>query len=217
MASTALSHPLLSSPAFVPSHLNPSASPISSSSADSSLFSSARFLAPALRLPLRAAAAAAAAWRIQALNHGLQSPHSLSFRPPLFPPPTSPQRRRLFPRFPSSIRALEVDQDMLVAIGVGLAGVSLGIGIPVFYEIQAKSAANRENDQPCFPCKGTGTQTCRFCVGSGAITLQLGGGEDKEVLKCINCEGTGSITCTTCQGSGIQPRYLDRREFKDDD
>eukprot|EP00250_Pteridium_aquilinum_P003897 c14163_g1_i1 orf=506-1030(-) len=119
-------------------------------------------------------------------------------------------------RSPTSIRALEFDQDTIVAISVGLAGIALGIGVPVFYETQMKGAATRENDQPCFPCAGSGAQTCRFCLGAGNITVELGAG-DKEVSKCVNCEGAGSMTCTTCQGSGIQPRYLDRREFKDDD
>ncbi|KAL3682610.1 hypothetical protein R1sor_000632 [Riccia sorocarpa] len=104
----------------------------------------------------------------------------------------------------------------LLAIGVGVAGLALGIGIPVFYETQVKGAEQRENDQPCFPCKGTGSQTCRCCSGAGTITVLLGG-DEKEVSKCINCEGNGAITCTTCQGSGVQPLYLDRREFKDDD
>lgn len=53
-------------------------------------------------------------------------------------------------------------------------------------------------------------ESCRFCTGSGNVTVELGGGE-KEVSRCINCDGAGSLTCTTCQGSGIQPRYLDRR------
>ncbi|XWS14473.1 hypothetical protein CRYUN_Cryun35bG0012500 [Craigia yunnanensis] len=57
---------------------------------------------------------------------------------------------------------------------------------------------------------------CRFCMGNGTINVELGG-DEKQVSKCINCEGVGSLTCTTCQGSGIQLRYLDRREFKDDD
>ncbi|KAJ6931515.1 protein disulfide-isomerase [Populus alba x Populus x berolinensis] len=55
-----------------------------------------------------------------------------------------------------------------------------------------------------------------FAWGTGSVAVELGG-DDKEVSPCINCEGVGSLTCTTCQGSGIQPRYLDRREFKDDD
>lgn len=53
-------------------------------------------------------------------------------------------------------------------------------------------------------------ESCRFCTGSGSVTVELGGGAN-EVSQCINCEGVGSFTCTTCQGSGIQPRYLDRR------
>ncbi|VFR03592.1 unnamed protein product [Cuscuta campestris] len=113
------------------------------------------------------------------------------------------------------IRA-DLDQDTIVAITVGVAGIAVGIGIPVFYETQINKAANRENTQPCFPCNGSGAQRCRFCVGTGTVTVELGG-DEKEVSRCINCDGVGSMTCTTCQGSGIQPRYLDRREFKDDD
>ncbi|CAF2201833.1 unnamed protein product [Brassica napus] len=104
----------------------------------------------------------------------------------------------------------EVDTNTVIAISVGVASVALGIGIPVFYETQIDNAAKRENTQPCFPCNGTGAQKCRLCVGSGNVTVELGGGE-KEVSSCINCDGAGSLTCTTCQGSGVQPRYLDRR------
>ncbi|KAG4193666.1 hypothetical protein ERO13_A06G004800v2 [Gossypium hirsutum] len=119
------------------------------------------------------------------------------------------------PSYPC-IRAVDLDQSTIVAVSVGLVSVAVGIGIPIFYETQIDNAASRENTQPCFPCNGSGAQRCRFCMGSGTITVELGGNE-KEVSKCVNCEGIGSLTCTTCQGSGIQPRYLDRREFKDDD
>lgn len=114
------------------------------------------------------------------------------------------------------IRAVDLDQNTIVAISVGVASVAVGIGIPVFYESQINNASKRENNQPCFPCNGSGAQKCRFCVGTGSVTVELGG-DEKEVSRCINCDGAGSLTCTTCQGSGIQPRYLDRREFKDDD
>ncbi|KAF3943092.1 hypothetical protein ACB098_01G060800 [Castanea mollissima] len=114
------------------------------------------------------------------------------------------------------IRALDLDQNTVVAIAVGVASVAIGIGIPVFYETQIDNASKRDNTQPCFPCNGTGAQKCRFCLGTGSVTVELGG-DEKDVSRCINCEGAGSLTCTTCQGSGIQPRYLDRREFKDDD
>ncbi|EEC74854.1 hypothetical protein OsI_10721 [Oryza sativa Indica Group] len=79
-----------------------------------------------------------------------------------------------------------------------------------------QNTAKRDNTQPCFPCSGSGAQVCRFCTGKGTVTVVIGGGET-EVSNCVNCDGVGSLTCTTCQGSGIQPRYLDRREFKDDD
>ncbi|EEF52706.1 protein SPA, chloroplastic [Ricinus communis] len=114
------------------------------------------------------------------------------------------------------IRAIDLDQNTVVAISVGVVSIAIGIGIPVFYETQIDNAAKRENTQPCFPCNGSGAQRCRFCTGTGSVTVELGG-EEKEVSRCINCDGAGSLTCTTCQGTGIQPRYLDRREFKDDD
>ncbi|XP_050207268.1 protein disulfide-isomerase LQY1, chloroplastic [Mercurialis annua] len=125
------------------------------------------------------------------------------------------RHQQLSPFYPR-IRAVELDQNTIIAISVGVASVAMGIGIPAFYESQIDNAAKRENTQPCFPCSGSGAQKCRFCLGTGSVTVELGG-EEKEVSKCINCDGAGSSTCTTCQGSGIQPRYLDRREFKDDD
>ncbi|GLJ17314.1 hypothetical protein SUGI_0300620 [Cryptomeria japonica] len=131
----------------------------------------------------------------------------------------SPQRnagKQRFNRGYPVVRAIELDQDTIVAVSVGLVSIAVGIGIPVFYEIQINNAANRENDQPCFPCKGTGAQTCRICLGAGDVTVDYGG-DQTEVSQCVNCEGKGALTCTTCQGTGIQPRYLDRREFKDDD
>ncbi|XP_062210587.1 protein disulfide-isomerase LQY1, chloroplastic-like [Phragmites australis] len=125
-----------------------------------------------------------------------------------------PRRRRPRARYPR-IQA-DLDQNTIVAISVGVVSLAVGIGVPVFYETQIDNAAKRENTQPCFPCSGSGAQVCRFCGGKGNVTVVIGGGET-EVSQCVNCEGIGSLTCTTCQGTGIQPRYLDRREFKDDD
>ncbi|KAH0680620.1 hypothetical protein KY290_022813 [Solanum tuberosum] len=122
------------------------------------------------------------------------------------------RRRNSYP----CIRAVDLDQNTVIAITVGVLSLAIGVGIPVFYETQIDNAAKRENTQPCFPCTGTGAQKCRFCMGTGSVTVELGVGET-EVSRCINCDGAGGLTCTTCQGSGIQPRYLDRREFKDDD
>ncbi|CAI9301896.1 unnamed protein product [Lactuca saligna] len=133
--------------------------------------------------------------------------HSLSFK--------CSRNQRSPASYPHLIKA-ELDQNTVVAVAVGVMSVAAGIGLPIFYESQIDNAAKRDNTQPCFPCSGTGSQSCRFCTGSGNVTVALGGGEN-EVSRCINCDGAGSLTCTTCQGSGIQPRYLDRREFKDDD
>lgn len=66
------------------------------------------------------------------------------------------------------------------------------------------------NLQSCLEMNNSSTEKCRFCMGTGNVTVELGGDEN-EVSRCINCDGAGTLTCTTCQGSGIQPRYLDRR------
>ncbi|KAB1203671.1 Protein disulfide-isomerase LQY1 [Morella rubra] len=124
--------------------------------------------------------------------------------------PHRPVRNQRSPASYPCIRAVDLDQNTVVAISVGLVSVAIGIGIPVFYETQIDNAAKRDNTQPCFPCDGSGAQRCRFCMGTGTVSVDLGGNE-KEVSRCINCDGAGSLTCTTCQGSGIQPRYLDRR------
>ncbi|KMT11025.1 hypothetical protein BVRB_5g112450 [Beta vulgaris subsp. vulgaris] len=143
--------------------------------------------------------------KLSAFNSSSSLSHATLLRNPRSPTTTYP-----------CIRAIDLDQNTIVAISVGFVSVAIGIGIPVFYETQIDSAAKRDNTQPCFPCTGSGAQRCRFCLGTGNVTVELGG-DEKEVSKCINCDGLGTLTCTTCQGSGIQPRYLDRREFKDDD
>ncbi|XP_057794805.1 protein SPA, chloroplastic [Salvia miltiorrhiza] len=130
--------------------------------------------------------------------------------------PTKSLKTQRSPASYPCVRAVDLDQNTIVAITVGVVSVAVGIGIPVFYETQIDSAAKRENTQACFPCNGSGSQKCRFCTGTGSVSVDLGG-DEKEISRCINCDGAGSLTCTTCQGSGIQPRYLDRREFKDDD
>ncbi|GKB47729.1 SPA protein, chloroplastic [Tanacetum coccineum] len=88
--------------------------------------------------------------------------------------------------------------NIVVAVAVGVVSVAFGIGVPIFYESQIDNASKRDNTQPCFPCNGTGAQSCRFCTGSGTVTVELGGGET-EVSRCINCDGAGGLTCTTCQ------------------
>lgn len=67
-----------------------------------------------------------------------------------------------------------------------------------------------ELTKPCLEMNNSSTEKCRFCMGTGNVTVELGG-DEKEISRCINCDGVGTLTCTTCQGSGIQPRYLDRR------
>eukprot|EP00898_Chlorokybus_atmophyticus_P004135 jgi/Chlat1/4722/Chrsp30S04768 len=112
--------------------------------------------------------------------------------------------------------ALEFDSDSLVGIAAAVVGLAAGIGVPVFYEMSQKREAERGNTRPCFPCQGTGKQTCRFCSGEGKVIVDMGSGSTQS-SSCISCDGSGEVSCAVCAGSGIQPRYLDRREFKDDD
>jgi len=64
------------------------------------------------------------------------------------------QRRVPYPR----IRAIDLDQNTIVAISVGVVSIAVGIGVPVFYETQIDNASKRENTQPCFPCSGSGAR-----------------------------------------------------------
>ncbi|QDZ20175.1 chloroplast protein SPA-like [Chloropicon primus] len=110
---------------------------------------------------------------------------------------------------------LNIFQTILLVFG-GAAGIAAGIAVPTFYQTQSDASEERPNSQPCYPCDGTGETVCRFCNGTGETTMTLGSGETK-VSTCVNCSGAGKIVCTTCNGTGIQPRYLDRRVFADDD
>uniref|UniRef100_A0A2P2K3L8 Uncharacterized protein n=1 Tax=Rhizophora mucronata TaxID=61149 RepID=A0A2P2K3L8_RHIMU len=51
----------------------------------------------------------------------------------------SARSQRLRPSYPL-IRAIDLDQNTVVAISVGLVSVAVGIGIPVFYETQIDNA-----------------------------------------------------------------------------
>ena len=106
-------------------------------------------------------------------------------------------------------------QTILLFLG-GAAGIGAGIAVPSFYSNQTAESEARPNTQPCFVCDGTGETVCRFCDGTGETTMMMGSGELQTAV-CVNCSGEGKIVCTTCNGTGIAPRYLDRREFVDDD
>ena len=106
-------------------------------------------------------------------------------------------------------------QNILLFMG-GAGGIALGVAVPYFYGETTTASELRPNNTPCFVCDGTGVMSCRFCGGTGSTSMTLGSGEVVEST-CVNCGGESSIVCTTCNGTGIQARYLDRREFADDD
>lgn len=103
-----------------------------------------------------------------------------------------------------------------ILVFAGVAGAGIGFGAPYFYSRTSDAAELRPNEQPCFACSGTGDIGCRFCEGAGLTQAVLATGEVLE-RTCANCSGKGQIVCTTCNGTGIQPRYLDRRVWEDDD
>merc|ERR1711977_113479 len=104
---------------------------------------------------------------------------------------------------------------IIVAVGT-ILGLGVGIGAPMFYTQKFKTADSTTNKQVCFSCSGSGSTDCRFCDGRGRTSMVLGSGEVEE-QECINCSGKSYIACRRCNGTGIQPRFLDRREFVDDD
>ncbi|XP_025823851.1 protein SPA, chloroplastic isoform X2 [Panicum hallii] len=56
-----------------------------------------------------------------------------------------PRRRRPYTR----IRAIDLDQNTIVAISVGVVSIAVGIGVPVFYETQIDNAKS-QSLMPCF-------------------------------------------------------------------
>ena len=106
-------------------------------------------------------------------------------------------------------------QNALLFLG-GAAGLALGVAVPNFYEETTRVSETRVNNTPCFVCDGTGAIPCRFCDDTGMTEMTLGSGE-VERQRCVNCSGGANIICTTCNGSGIQSRFLERRDFADDD
>ena len=98
----------------------------------------------------------------------------------------------------------------------GLFGAAVGVGVPIFFNQQSDRAEERPSDDVCFPCQGTGSVECRFCEADGMVRVVLGDGTEEQT-ECLNCGGRGALNCTTCTGTGVQPRYLDRRVFADND
>lgn len=108
------------------------------------------------------------------------------------------------PPCPRRTRTLQmVDQNVLIGVLVGTVGIGGGVALVAWTENQGKRTAIRENNQPCFECKGETTTTCSVCNGSTKNPL------DPE-QPCSYCDGAGSIKCLNCKGTGIQPRFLDR-------
>lgn len=106
-------------------------------------------------------------------------------------------------RWTPSARAIEFDQNSVLAVLAAAAGVIGGIGLVAWTESQGERTEQRQNKQPCVECKGSTTTTCTVCTGTAKNPLDPS-------KPCSYCDGAGSIKCFNCSGSGIQPRYLDR-------
>ncbi|GLT92019.1 hypothetical protein SLE2022_098780 [Rubroshorea leprosula] len=73
-------------------------------------------------------------------------------------PSSKISRNRQSPASYPCIRAVDLDQNTMVALSVGVVSGAIGIGLPVFEDDNAV-----KNAQPCFSCNGT--EKCRFCTG----------------------------------------------------
>eukprot|EP00741_Cyanophora_paradoxa_P007740 tig00001206_g7489.t1 len=119
-----------------------------------------------------------------------------------------PQRR------PSTAKTvMKADAGAIAGGIIAVGGVAASIGALAWIERMGARSSKRPNAQSCVVCKGSGKITCRNCVGTGKLPIEV----DGKFPSCPNCEGKGTLLCTNCSGNGIQPRYLDRREFVDDD
>lgn len=109
-------------------------------------------------------------------------------------------------RWTPRARAVEFDQNSVLAVLAAAAGVIGGIGLVAWTESQGERTEQRQNTQPCVECKGSTTTTCTVCAGTAKNPLDSS-------KPCSYCDGAGSIKCFNCSGSGIQPRYLDRYAY----
>lgn len=100
-------------------------------------------------------------------------------------------------------RAVEFDQNSVIAVLTAAAGLIGGISLVAWTESQGERTAQRGNKQPCVECGGTTTTTCTVCEGTTKNPLD-------NSKPCSYCDGSGSIKCFNCSGTGIQPRFLDR-------
>ena len=63
--------------------------------------------------------------------------------------------------------------------------------------------------EQCLVCKGHGQVTCRYCRGTGFLTIVdkvIAGGND-----CPVCKGTGYEQCRACRGTGAIAKWQVQR------
>lgn len=111
------------------------------------------------------------------------------------------ERRQCPPRRRAAPRMLE--QNTVLALLTGAAGIGGGIALVAWTENQGKRTEEHTNTQVCVVCDGNKVITCTVCNGTGKDPLN-------DTEQCSYCDGVGTITCYNCGGSGIQPRFLDR-------
>ncbi|MGR5965644.1 molecular chaperone DnaJ [Bacillus cereus] len=105
--------------------------------------------------------------------------------------------RRRDPNAPS--QGADLQYQVTLDFEEAILGKELNVEIPV--------------EDPCDPCKGSGAkpgtskETCKYCLGSGQISVEQNTPFGRIVNRqaCGHCSGTGQIIkekCTTCHGSG---------------
>lgn len=131
-------------------------------------------------------------------------PPSPLCRTSLRPKPTVNVTERRRPPRRAAPRMLE--QNTVLALLTGAAGIGGGIALVAWTENQGKRTEERVNTQVCVVCDGNKVITCTVCNGTGKNPIN-------ETEQCSYCDGVGTITCFNCNGTGIQPRFLDRYVF----
>jgi hypothetical protein len=72
---------------------------------------------------------------------------------------------------------------------------------------QSFGSTEKDSDEICDYCNGTGEQSCPNCNGSGTKTIAAYGlyGSTEMTSPDLFCGGTGKITCLECGGTGRKP------------
>jgi len=99
----------------------------------------------------------------------------------------------------------EIDSNVLIGVGTLLASVGGGIGLIAFTENAGKANEERDNEQPCFECKGVKVVTCTICGGSGEDSLaQYVKGVRAEAGEEVGGSAVSTVTVDDWEAGSVQ-------------